>query len=211
MIRRRWQWGIVALLTGLAVVALPAGFVSIAEERNVFCASCHLRPEQMYYERSLVKARNDAVDLASTHTLAGVSCVGCHRGDQGPVARSMALALGARNTVRFVTGQYDPNHSRVAVRTLLDDGCRYCHVTRPELGGVKSGEVNPVTLQDFDNHFHALLFDPRIKTSVTCISCHTAHHESFPEFLFLDRNQVVLPACEQCHREAGRGPASGLR
>jgi hypothetical protein len=63
----------------------------------------------------------------------------------------------------------------------------------------------------FGNHFHTLLFDSEVKTSVTCIRCHTAHRESFPESQFLDQDRIVLPACEQCHREVGRGPAQGLR
>ncbi len=207
--RGRW-WG-VGILSVLAVLVLSTGVVAVAEERDVFCTACHLAPEQMYYQRSLVATPDAVVDLASAHAQVNLNCVGCHRGDQGLADRGLALALGARNTVKFVTGRYDPRHSRVAVPALLDGSCLLCHVTRPERGGVKSGEVNRVTAPGFVNHFHALLFDPEIKTSVTCISCHGAHRESFPELQFLDRNGVVLPACERCHREAGRGPASGLR
>jgi hypothetical protein len=198
-------------LAVMAVLLLPAGYVSTAEERNAFCTSCHLKPEQTYYERSLVRARTDAPDLATAHAQAGVNCVGCHRGDQGFRDRVIALALGARNTTKFVIGQYDPNHSQVAVHFLLDDSCQRCHVTQPELGGVKPGETNPVTMPGFDNHFHTMLFDPTIKTSVTCTSCHPAHREAFPELQFMDRNKVVLPACERCHQELGRGPAQGLQ
>jgi hypothetical protein len=136
--------------------------------------------------------------------------VGCHRGDQGLRNRIVALALGARNTAKFVTGQYNPNHTQVAVGFLLEDSCQRCHVTHPELGGVKPSEFNPVTVQDFDNHFHSLLFDPKIKTSVTCTSCHPAHLVTFPELQFIERDKV-LPACERCHQELGRGPGQGLQ
>jgi len=199
--KRRWPWVLIPI-TVVALALGSAGYVSTAEERDVFCASCHLKPEQTYVDRARVNVRQDAADLASAHALAGLNCVGCHRGDQEAGDRIIAFALGARNTAKFVVGRYDPDHSQVAVPSLLDDGCRHCHVSRPELGGVKSGEANLVTAGGFDNHFHTLLFDAKIKTSVTCISCHPAHRESFPELQFMDRNRMVFPSCEQCHREA---------
>jgi hypothetical protein len=143
------------VLVMAALIALPAGYVSVAEERDVFCTACHLRAEQTYYERSLVTARNGAADLATVHAQARVNCVGCHRGDQAARDRLVALALGARNTAKFISGQCDPDHSHVAMRSLLEDSCLRCHVTQPELGGVKPGQVNRVTIQAFDNHFHS--------------------------------------------------------
>jgi hypothetical protein len=195
----------------MALGVFSAGYVSIKEEHDAFCASCHLKPEQTFYERSLVKSRDAAADLASAHAAANIDCVGCHRGNQGVRDRVIALALGARNTAKFVSGRYDPNHSQVAVAFLLTDSCVRCHVTQPALGGVKPGETNPAMAAGFENHFHTLLFDPKIKTSVTCVSCHPAHREAFPELQFLDTTNVVLPACERCHQETGRGPAGGLR
>jgi hypothetical protein len=206
-----WRWGVAALVILVVLVLLPAASVSVAEERNSFCTSCHLKPEQTYYDRALVKARQDAADLATADAQAGLTCVSCHRGDQGPRDRVIALALGAGNTAKFALGQYDPNHSQVAVRFLLDDSCRRCHVAHPELGGIRLGEVNRVVMGGFDNHFHTTLFDPQLKTSVTCTDCHSAHREAFPELQFLDQTKVVLPACERCHQELGRGPAKGLR
>ena len=199
-------WGGVALAVLAVLAILPAGYVSVVEERNVFCTSCHLKPEQTFFDRSLVKAHQDAADLATAHAQAGVNCVGCHRGDQAMRDRATALALGARNTEKFIAGQYDPNHSQVALPWLLDDSCLRCHVTQPTLGSVKPGQPNPVTAGGFENHFHTLLLDSKVKTSVTCTSCHPAHLETFPELQFLDRNKVVLPACDRCHQELGRGP-----
>ena len=212
--RRRtnvWAWSGMALAVLAIFVVLPAGTVSVVEERNVFCTSCHLKPEQTYFDRALVQARQDAADLATMHAQTGVNCVGCHRGDQAIRDRATALALGATNTAKYIAGQYDPNHSQVALPWLLDDSCLRCHVTQPTLGGVKPGQPNPVTVGGFENHFHNLLFDLQVKTSVTCTSCHPAHLETFPELQFLDRNKVVLPACERCHQELGRGPAKGLQ
>lgn len=208
---RRFAWAGMALAVLVVVVVFPAGYVSSVEEQNVFCTSCHLKPEQAFFDRALVKARQDAADLATAHAQAGVNCVGCHRGDQAIRDRATALALGARNTAKFIAGQYDPNHSQVALPWLLDDSCLRCHVTQPTRGGVKPGQPNPVMVGGFENHFHTLLFDSKVKTSVTCTSCHPAHLETFPEVQFLDRNRVVLPACERCHQELGRGPAQGLQ
>ena len=209
--RRLLTWGGVALAVWAIAAALPAGYVSRVEERDVFCTSCHLKPEQTFFDRSLVQARHDAADLATAHAQAGVNCVGCHRGDQALRDRATALALGARNTVKFIAGQYDPDHSQVALPWLVNDGCLRCHITQPALGGVKPGQPNPVMAGGFENHFHTLLLESKIRTSVTCTSCHPAHLEAFPESQFLDRNKVVLPACERCHQELGRGPAQGLQ
>ncbi len=39
-VRRRWLWlGGIAALAVLVLVVLPAGYVSVAEQRNVFCTS----------------------------------------------------------------------------------------------------------------------------------------------------------------------------
>jgi cytochrome c553 len=82
---------------------------------------------------------------------------------------------------------------------------------RSQHWGRQTWSAEPVTVGGFENHFHNLLFDLQVKTSVTCTSCHPAHLETFPELQFLDRNKVVLPACERCHQELGRGPAKGLQ
>jgi mono/diheme cytochrome c family protein len=44
------------------------------------------------------------------------------------------------------------------------------------------------------------------QTSVQCSHCHQTHR-TLDTDKFLDWQAVVKPACEQCHRETGRGPA----
>jgi len=46
----------------------------------------------------------------------------------------------------------------------------------------------------------------RYQTTLQCSNCHQTHR-TLDAARFLDRQAVVKPACEQCHRETGRGPA----
>lgn len=45
----------------------------------------------------------------------------------------------------------------------------------------------------------------RFETTVQCTACHQAHR-TMDTNGFLDLQNVVKPACEQCHRETGSGP-----
>ena len=45
----------------------------------------------------------------------------------------------------------------------------------------------------------------RYNTTVQCSSCHQTHR-TLDTANYLDRQNVVKPACEQCHRQSGRGP-----
>jgi hypothetical protein len=103
---------------------------------------------------------------------------------------------------------------------ILDAACFKCH-------------QETLTLVGFENHFHnklpaarrayeatgQLYFPPNwtgptgadallaTEASIlTCLDCHRAHVEGFEVLFFLNENEVVLPACAQCHIEAGRGP-----
>ena len=226
----RWRKVILIALGALGLLALGSAMgVSVAEENDTFCATCHLNPERTYVERarSVSQAydlasegelsaddlwrtgRDAARDLASAHRAAALNCVACHRGDNGPTDRATALALGARNTLLYLTGQFDPDHHGVAKRDLVEASCLRCHVDQPRLGGVAAGEENPVLIQVFDNHFHAYLFDPTYAgmTSVSCLDCHASHLEIPPIIpYFIDEERVVLPACVQCHIDVQKGP-----
>ncbi len=45
----------------------------------------------------------------------------------------------------------------------------------------------------------------RYNTTVQCHNCHQTHR-TLDTANYLDRQNVVKPACEQCHRQSGRGP-----
>lgn len=227
---RNWLKAAALIFTGLAVLSIGSTVgVSLAEEQDGFCATCHLNPERTYVDRARVVAqayetakaqgvRGDALwlsgrdaarDLAGSHRAAVLNCVACHRGDQGAGDRAVALLLGARNTLAYISGQFDPNHSGVAQPELVEASCLRCHVNRPELGGVPVGDPNPVTVEGFENHFHVYLFQAEYAdvTSIGCVDCHPAHREVPPIVpYFIDETGVVLPACVQCHKEVGEGP-----
>lgn len=178
--------------------------VSRAEEEDPFCASCHLRPEQTYVGRAIAARAGRTVDLAAAHAAAGISCVGCHRGDQSLPQRALALTLGAWNTARTPFVPPDIPQHPMRLPALPEAGCWLCHIREPERGGLQPGELNPVTIEGFENHFHTDLLQPDLRTSVRCVDCHRAHQESLEAFFTI--REIVIPACERCHREVGRGP-----
>lgn len=45
----------------------------------------------------------------------------------------------------------------------------------------------------------------RYETTLQCANCHQSHRTT-EAANYLDRQEVVKPACEQCHRQAGAGP-----
>lgn len=227
---RAWRLITLILLGGLVLLALTsAAAVSLVEENDAFCATCHLNPERTYVDRARnvarsydlaqerglagdslwETAREAARDLASSHRAAALNCVACHRGDNSLGDRATALALGARNTLLYLTGQFDPDHSGAAQPGLVAASCLHCHVEEPHQGGVVPGEENPVLIDNFENHFHTYLFDPQYveRATIGCLDCHPSHLE-LPSIIpyFIDERRVVLPACVQCHVDVQEGP-----
>jgi hypothetical protein len=103
---------------------------------------------------------------------------------------------------------------------VLNAACLKCH-------------QDTLTLVGFENHFHNKL--PAAQTAyeqtgeltypedwpagagaeallqieetiLTCLDCHRAHVQGFEFEFFLNQNEVLLPACVQCHVETGEGP-----
>ncbi|UCC64228.1 MAG: hypothetical protein JSV36_04000 [Anaerolineae bacterium] len=226
----RWRGPALALLGMLVLLVIGSAVgESVAEENDAFCATCHLNPERTYVDRARTVAgaygsarqadltgddlwqssRDAARDLASSHRAAALNCVACHRGDNRLGDRVTALALGARNTFLYLTGQFDPDHSGIAQPGLVEASCLRCHVDQPHLGGVTKVDQNPVTLDIFDNHFHSYLFDAQYvaQTVIGCLDCHPSHLEIPPIVpYFIDEERVVLPACVQCHIDVQKGP-----
>ncbi len=130
------------------------------------------------------------------------------------VEKARAAAHGAGGEVWPGPAQYNRTPD------ILNAGCLKCH-------------QETLTLVGFENHFHnklpasllafaqtgQLTYPPdwtspaggrellsTVDTIVSCLDCHQAHVASFASQFFLDVNNVVFPACAQCHVEAGRGP-----
>lgn len=189
----------------LFLVALGAAWtVSHLEERDPFCAGCHLRPETTYVDRAAAARGSRPVDLAAAHARAGLPCVACHRGDSSLPDRVRTLALGAWNAARTPFTPPDVPHHPVRMPGLPENSCRLCHVREPARAGIPPDTTNPVMAEGFENHFHTDLFRPDLQTSVGCVDCHRAHMETVTPFFIMQ--EIVIPACERCHREVGRGP-----
>jgi hypothetical protein len=226
----RWDRVIAALVAVLVLLSVAsAAGVSIAEENDSFCATCHLNPERTYVERARGVAqavdqaqtqgltgdeiwrrgRDAAHDLASAHRAAEWNCVSCHRGRNDLSDRATALMLGASNSLRYLVGDFDADHKGVAQPGLVEASCLRCHVKAPQLGGLDDGEVNPVMVDSFENHFHIYLFEPSYADQVTigCLDCHPSHL-AMPAVIpyFTAEEQAVLPACVQCHIDVRKGP-----
>lgn len=164
--------GVVALSGGLAAAHL--------ENDSAFCASCHTEPETTYYQRSLTTP----TDLASAHAEEEVACVECHSGE-GAIGRGETLALGAKNLVFFVTGQYQSPTQ--AATPITNDHCLKCH----------NGLVRAL---DQPTHFH--YFTTQWANASACVACHPAHTLGDTVKTRYTTLDVVRPICTECHTAA---------
>ena len=172
------------------------------QEAQFQCIDCH-RGDDSWRQRLRVLA------LAARDTATFVA------GEpDDTVEKARAAAHMANNGMWTGPAQYSRTPD------ILNDGCRKCH-------------QETLTLVGFENHFHnklpastltfaqtrQLTYPPdwtpppgggellqSVDTVISCLDCHQAHVATFASQFFLDINNVVFPACEQCHAEAGRGP-----
>lgn len=240
---RRWPLYLGAVVLAFIVIGgLSFVVVSALEERDSFCTSCHTTPETTYFNRAYIALDNPAdpiPDLATAHyvqastesdTDAGTpfKCITCHRGDASLSHRVSTLALAARDTVIWASGQANPALAKSHLREswLPNAACLTCHTDLL------------LTLNGIDNHFHTnlpqaaqafrnggkLTISPKftgdtetllkhgldtVNVDLLCTSCHQPHKElpNAEANFFMDttiRNQ----ACVQCHQVAKRGPQS---
>jgi len=231
--RRGWMGRSRRLLLALAGLGALFTLGAVAgasrlEESDQFCMACHTAPETEYFNRSrAVLAGQVGQDLSSAHyhlIQTGAKCIDCHRGDGGIVHRGLALSLGARDALIFISGQANPKlekpATQIEVPSLLNAACVKCH-------------TNTLLVVGFENHFHnklpaayaawkagGALTTPsgqpaadtlelkEYKTTVLCVDCHQAHVtvEGAELTKYLDLENTVYPACVDCHREVGHGP-----
>ncbi len=103
---------------------------------------------------------------------------------------------------------------------LTNAGCRSCHEAQLLVAGAANHMHNmlPAAYEAWKRG--APLIAPkdapdpqaviatglvRYETTLQCANCHQAHR-ALETAHFLDLQGVIKPACEQCHRETGRGP-----
>jgi hypothetical protein len=188
------RWRLFAFGAGLVLLALigGVGFVSYREQDNQFCASCHTEPETTYYNRFLTADAQQSADTMAAfhHYKSQVRCIDCH-GGEGPIGRATVLTLAAFDTFKYLTGT--ARQPAVIIFPVQDQACIKCH----EIDIRKPG---------FENHYHNLYFDPTVSPpAIPCVHCHVAHRLGDERTAFQFRD-VILPRCEYCHQQIGRGP-----
>jgi hypothetical protein len=212
-------WIRTALTVGGMILVMGLGSaatVSRVEENNRFCASCHTPLETLYVDQAARAGPEDSPNLAAYHYAATVqrddgaasivNCVACHRGDNGPGHRAVALALGAINTIQWLLGDDGSNAAgKRRFDRLPSAGCSRCH-------------DDALAEQGFENHFHFYLAeynaDPVTRGDVAanallCNDCHVSH-QNIPQKLDFLADEIVFPACTRCHVVWGRGPQDDL-
>jgi nitrate/TMAO reductase-like tetraheme cytochrome c subunit len=180
-----------ALVVVLALVG-GVGVVSYKEQDNRFCASCHTEPETMFDDRFVqADAAQTATTLAAFHHYTKqVRCIDCHVGE-GALGRATVLTLAAWDALKYVTHTaQQPAH---IVFEVQNEACIKCH----EADIRKPG---------FENHYHNLYFDPKVSPPyIACVHCHVSHQIGDERTAFQFRD-AILPRCEYCHQQIGRGP-----
>ncbi|MBI5032948.1 MAG: NapC/NirT family cytochrome c [Chloroflexi bacterium] len=189
---QRWQFIVVGAIAILIVILSGVGFVSYQEQDDNFCASCHTQPETEYLARNLqADATQDAPDLASFHhRKKNVRCIDCHVGE-GFVGRTAVLSLAAWDAFKHYTGM--AQQPAKIVFPIQNEACLKCHqqeVARP----------------GFENHQHNKYDDPQLSPPfIRCTNCHVAHRLGDERTAFQFRD-AILPRCEYCHQQVGKGP-----
>ena len=188
----RWQFiGIGAIAIILAILG-GVSYVSNQEQDDNFCVSCHTQPESEFVARNQsADANQTAQDLASFHhRKKDVRCIDCHVGE-GFFGRATVVSLAAWDAFKHYTGI--ARQPAVIVFPVQNEACLKCHLT-------------DVTKPGFDNHEHNKYYDPQLSPpSIQCVNCHVSHRLGNEQTAFQFRD-AILPRCEYCHQQTGKGP-----
>lgn len=188
------HWRLVALVALVGVVVLVGGldWISSAEQDDEFCASCHTQPESEFFDRNVsADATGSPEDLASFHhRIQGVRCIDCHVGE-GFIGRAAVVSIAAWDAIKHYTGlQRQP---ATIVVPIQNQACAKCHASDIRRAG-------------FENHYHNEYFDPKLSPpAIACAECHESHRVGDQRTAFQFRD-AILPRCEYCHEQTGRGP-----
>ena len=183
------------VLIGLVVLALggiAATSAGLALEGNdAFCIACHTEPEITYYQRSVAAQTAPPVDLASAHAQYDepLNCIACHSGVTLQERLDTLYKLGARDTIKWLTGRY--NRPGKTQYPLPNNRCDRCH-------------LDVLADTGFENHFHSDLLDPEAPP-IRCVACHLSHDDTGDPRKNFIREAVVFGSCNECHSVMG-GP-----
>ena len=180
-------FGIVLLL--IASTSLIVG--TQLEAHDSFCASCHVQPEESYYQASL--RQDEPETLAVIHAGLETRCIDCHS-RSGVLGRIWAQLGGMENLVAFRSGNYrDPSST---TRPVGDGGCSKCH-----------GDLTWVS--ERPGHYHSPELRRRWRAfdgpANTCQACHPAHDEGNFGIEHIIGSTALEEQCEGCHEAFGIG------
>lgn len=184
-------FGIAAIVVALGLIG-GVGFASSQEQDNNFCVSCHTQPETEYQARNVsADTTKNATDLASFHhRKKDVRCIDCHVGE-GVLGRATVLSLAAWDAFKHYTGI--AQQPAKIVFPVQNEACIKCH-------------LQEVTKPGFENHEHNKYYDPQLAPpSLSCVNCHVSHRTGDERTAFQFRD-AILPRCEYCHQQTGKGP-----
>ncbi len=182
----------VGAIIAVLVMIVSVGYLSYREQDDRFCIECHTQPEVEYFERNERAAKNqNAPDLASYHhRKEQIKCIDCHVGE-GILGRATVVSLAAWDAFKHFAGI--AQQPAVIVFPIQNEACLKCHIER-------------VTKPGFENHMHNKQFDHTLAAPfIRCTDCHPSHRQGDEARMFQFRD-VILPKCEYCHVQAGRGP-----
>ncbi len=191
-ISRSWRFGALGAVIALVALIGGVGFVSYQEQNDRFCISCHTQPETQFFERDAqAVAQQSATDLASFHyRTKGIRCIDCHIGE-GIVGRAAVLSIAGWDAFKHYTGlQHQPATIVIPVQNAACIKCHEADIRKP----------------GFENHYHNAYFDPNLSPPyISCVHCHVTHRVGDERTAFQFRD-AILPRCEYCHEQTGRGP-----
>ncbi len=191
------RWGIIALVAAAGLIAAIGGerYASHLEQDNNFCGSCHTQPETEYLARfAQAVAQSNAQDLAAFHhRKKETKCIDCHTGE-GIIGRAQVFSLATWDAIKYYTGI--ARQPAAIVVPVQNEACIKCHQDTM----IKAG---------FDNHEHNKMLDPE-SPFLRCTDCHVSHRSGDERNAFQFRD-AILPKCEFCHVQVGRGPRGLVR
>lgn len=153
-----------------------------------FCASCHVEPEQIYYEASLHPAK--AKTLAAFHAGVQTRCIDCHS-RKGLPGRIWAQIGGLSNWLSYLSGNF--RNPSVTTRPVGDSGCSKCH-----------RDITWVTQRP--GHYHSPVLRQEWRSAGgpvnTCEACHPSHEMITSAEDRFTNSERFEPQCDDCHETA---------
>lgn len=146
------------------------------------CQECHQLASEAEGSYARALAKNDAVDLASVHTIESVQCTECHA--------EQVMSFDESGLWQFAQGNAAYTFSQPQV--VSDETCLECHEDIPKR-------------RDFNNHFHVFLSQwQAIDTdAAVCTSCHQGHNNNGDASIGFLNEKTTVGVCQNCHVAAG--------